>query len=256
MEFFSEALGTGTRIQVILPEAQQGIGQAGKAVGGRGGAPVLYLLHGLSDDETIWARRTSIERYAAAKGLAVVMPRADRSFYANEAQGNRYWDFISEELPRTVQSFFHVSGRREDTFVAGLSMGGYGALKLALRHPERYAAAASFSGVVDIVDAMRQAPHWAVFPDGLFERIFGSVQQLQGSDDDLFALLGRPAPACGRPRLYLACGGDDAFYPAHLRFVQAARQAGWAPTAREQAGAGHAWPFWDAQIQAALDWML
>ncbi len=243
-------------MQVILPEAQQGIGQAGKKSCNSSNTPVLYLLHGLSDDETIWARRTSIERYAAAKGLAVVMPRADRSFYTNELHGNRYWDFISEEVPSVVQHFFQVSSRREDTYVAGLSMGGYGALKLALSYPERYAAAASFSGVVDIVDSMQQAPHRPVFPHGLFEHIYGSVQQLQESNNDLFSLLKKPAPICGRPRLYVSCGTDDIFYPAHLRFVQAARQAGWTLTTCEAEGEGHTWPFWDNQIQAALGWMM
>ena len=96
---------------------------------------MLYLLHGLSDDDTIWLRRTSIERYVAPLGLAVVMPQVHRSFYTDEAYGGRYWTFLSEELPELVGAFFRVSQAREDTFVAGLSMGGYGALKWALRQP-------------------------------------------------------------------------------------------------------------------------
>ena len=142
VDFYSEALGSGTGMNVLLPEAAQGIGFDASA--GTGALPVLYLLHGLSDDHTAWMRRTSLERYAASRRLAVVMPCGGRSFYTNEAHGGRYWDFISEELPRAVQSFFPVSRRREDTFAAGLSMGGYGALKLALRHPDRYAAGQFF----------------------------------------------------------------------------------------------------------------
>ena len=107
---------------------------------------MLYLLHGLSDDHTAWLRYTSIERYATARGLAVVMPAVHRSFYADEAHGHAYWHFVSEELPAIVAAFFRLSERREDTFVAGLSMGGYGALKLGLHHPERFAAVASLSG--------------------------------------------------------------------------------------------------------------
>src|SRR5215213_10189016 len=124
-DFFSDALGLSTSMTVILPQPTQNqIGMAGKA--GEGPPPVLYLLHGLSDDDTIWLRRTSIERYVAPLGLAVVMPQVHRSFYLDEAIGNRYWTFLSEELPSVVGSFFRVSQRREDTFVAGLSMGGYG----------------------------------------------------------------------------------------------------------------------------------
>src|SRR5262245_55041248 len=115
---------------VLLPqrtEAQIGVSGAGAA----GPPPLLYLLHGLSDDHTAWLRYTAIARYADAAGLAVVMPAVQRSFYTNEAHGHRFWDFVSEELPSVVHSFFQVSSEPSETFVAGLSMGGYGALKLA-----------------------------------------------------------------------------------------------------------------------------
>jgi S-formylglutathione hydrolase FrmB len=131
---------------------------------------VLYLLHGLSDDHTAWSRYTSIGRYAEAAGLAVVMPAVHRSFYANESAGHRYWDFVSEELPEVVRTFFQVSDRSEDTFVAGLSMGGYGAVRLALTFPGRYAAAASMSGALDIVRAMADPSRTE-----LSRRIFGDA---------------------------------------------------------------------------------
>src|SRR3712207_8083321 len=117
---------------VLLPQRTAGqIGLAGAARGAAEGAghPTLYLLHGLSDDDTIWLRRTSIERYAAPLGLAVVMPQVHRSFYADQAYGGRYWSFLSEELPGLVASLFRVSDRREGTFVAGPSVGGHGGFK-------------------------------------------------------------------------------------------------------------------------------
>src|SRR3954452_11495359 len=150
-DFFSDVLEVGTSMTVLLPQAGEGqIGVTGARPDPEAGFPVLYLLHGLSDDSTAWLRYTSIERYAAPLGLAVVMPDVQRSFYADEAHGAAYWTFLSEELPEVVGSFFRVSDRREDTFVAGLSMGGYGALKWALRAPERFAAAAVLSGAVDV----------------------------------------------------------------------------------------------------------
>src|SRR5215216_920350 len=125
-DFFSETLSLSTTMTVILP--QQTSTQIGMTGAQREGPPpVLYLLHGLSDDDTIWLRRTSIERYVAPLGLAVVMPQVHRSFYTDEAAGGRYWTFLSEELPEIVSRFFWVSTTRADTFVAGLSMGGYGA---------------------------------------------------------------------------------------------------------------------------------
>jgi len=145
-DFFSEALGLSTSMCVILPQATGGgqIGMASAAAAKQ--HPALWLLHGLSDDHTIWQRRTSIERYVAPLGLAVVMPAGGRSFYADMAHGLRYWTFLSEELPALARSFFPLSEAREDNFVAGLSMGGYGAFKWALRCPQQFAAAASLSG--------------------------------------------------------------------------------------------------------------
>ena len=136
--FHSDALGMAASMNVILPQKSRTQIGMGGAEAAAEGAPVLYLLHGLSDDHTIWMRRTSIERYAATTGLVVVMPSVNRSFYNNTPDGMRFWDYISEELPALLPTFFHVSTRREDTFVAGLSMGGFGAFKLALNHPDRY----------------------------------------------------------------------------------------------------------------------
>jgi len=130
-DFFSDALQVGTSMTVVLP--QQTEEQIGVTGGGSDGPPpLLYLLHGLSDDHSAWHRYTAIARYAEKAGLAVVMPAVHRSFYTNEAHGHRYWDFVSEELPAVVHEFLRVTDRPEETFVAGLSMGGYGALKLAL----------------------------------------------------------------------------------------------------------------------------
>src|SRR5215208_5232831 len=102
-ELFSESLMRATTVTVILPQAteeQIGLVEPSRlaAVARQSGQPpigppVLYLLHGLSDDHTAWQRYTSVERYAVARGLAVVMPAVDRSFYANEARGYRYWDW-------------------------------------------------------------------------------------------------------------------------------------------------------------------
>ena len=125
-DFFAESLGMGTSMVVLMPQAASGIGMEGADGGQAPGdaVPVLYLLHGLSDDCTIWERRTSIERYATEKGIAVVMPEVRRSFYCDEEAGEKYWTFVVEELPELVARTFHVSTAREDTFVAGLSMGG------------------------------------------------------------------------------------------------------------------------------------
>lgn len=215
-----------------------------------GPPPVLYLLHGLSDDDTIWLRRTSIERHVAPLGLAVVMPQVHRSFYADEASGGRYWTFLTEELPELVGSFFRLSADRDSTFVAGLSMGGYGALKWALRQPGRFAAAASLSGAFQI-ERLRtgrvrpEDPH-------LFTRVFGD-RQVTGTPDDLWWLLEQAEPAA-LPALFVGCGTEDALYPDNIGFVEACAEARVAVTSSFSAGE-HEWGLWDAQIQQVLAWL-
>ncbi len=245
-DFFSDVLEVGTSMTVLLPQAtEEQIGVSGPARTTGGGFPVLYLLHGLSDDSSAWLRFTSIERYAAELGLAVVMPQVGRSFYADEVHGGRYWTFLSEELPAVVGSFFNVSDRREDTFVAGLSMGGYGAVKWALHQPERFAAAATLSGGLDLV-ALSTVP-WRA---DLFQRVFdGRI----GPEDDLFSLLAS-ADVEALPSFYVGCGTEDHLYSSSLRFVDEATAAGLDVHVDLRPGE-HEWGLWDATIRDVLAWL-
>lgn len=237
-DFWSDALELATSMTVVLPDE------------GEAPPPVLYLLHGLTDDATGWTRSTSIERYAEAKGLAVVMPQAHRSFYANETYGMRFWDFLADELPRTVERFFRVSTRREDTYVAGLSMGGYGAFKWALRRPERFAAAASLSGALDLayIQQFDLRPHMRE----VVARVLAG-RTVEGSDEDLMNLVQTADPA-KLPRLMLRCGTEDHTLAQNERFVQACAKAG-VPLDSGFGPGAHDWVYWDAQIQAVLEWM-
>jgi len=233
----SEVLGLDTSMTVILPDDPAGPPP-----------PVLYLLHGLTDDDTAWVRYTSVERYSAPLGLAVVMPQVHRSFYADEAGGGRYWTFLSEELPALVEGYFRVSTRREDTFVAGLSMGGYGALRWALRAPERFAAAASMSGVLDV--GVLEHREWPEDPH-MVERIFGGRGPAES--DDLLRLVARADPA-RLPALHVSCGTGDALLTGNHRFLDAAGAAGVAVTSAFGPGE-HDWAYWDARIQDVLAWL-
>ena len=249
VDFFSDSLSLSTSMTVLLPQrTTTQIGMSGTATAGP--PPVLYLLHGLSDDDTTWLRRTSIERYVAPLGLAVVMPQVHRSFYTDEHYGGRYWTFLSEELPDLVSSWFRVSDRREDTFVAGLSMGGYGALKWALRQPDRFAAAASLSGALDIV-GRHSGPVREEDPR-LFDRIFGDTDPA-GTPDDLFALVHRAEPAA-LPALYVCCGEQDELVDGNRAFLDTCATAS-VPVTTSFGPGEHDWAYWDSTIQDVLAWL-
>lgn len=246
--FFSDALGVSTSMNVLLPQpvSEAQVGMAGAAE--KKAYPVLYLLHGWSDDESIWMRRTSVERYAASLGLVVVMPRVELSFYQNMASGMPFWDFISEELPRLCRAWFPVSALREDTFAAGLSMGGYGALRLGLARPDRFAAVASLSGAVDIHYPLTEPERAAKIP-----AIFGSARDLSGSDVDLFHLA-ELLPRQTAPAIYQCCGTEDFLYQDNLRFRDHLRSLDLDLTYEDGPGS-HEWGYWDAMIQKALAWL-
>ena len=175
VNFFSETLGLLSTMYVLLPQRTLSDAQSKRRPKYR----TLYLLHGHSDDHTAWMRWSSIEKYAEGLNLAVVMPAVHLSFYNDMAFGPAYWQFISEEVPALVRDMFSLSSKRGDNFVAGLSMGGYGAFKMALTHPERYAAAASLSGAVDINDVVSVKKGDPLNKDWLVEmhNVFGDLKQ-------------------------------------------------------------------------------
>lgn len=250
-DFFSEVLGISTSICVILPQSTTSqIGMKGSIVKEK--YPTLYLLHGLSDDHTIWQRRTSIERYVSSMGLAVVMPNAGRSFYTDMKHGYKYFTYITEELPEIARQFFPLSEKREDNFIAGLSMGGYGAFKIALSYPEQYAAAASLSGALDMAKLAKLDAN--LDKDELYN-IFGDLDLINNSKNDLFYLTKKVlASNSPKPKLYQCCGTEDFLYENNQTFRNFITEANLDYTYNEGPGV-HDWTYWDAEIQKILNWL-
>ncbi|PKO15837.1 MAG: esterase [Chloroflexi bacterium HGW-Chloroflexi-10] len=210
---------------------------------------VLYLLHGLSDDASAWQRYSSIETYANAYGLVVVMPSVGRSFYVDQPNGQAYFAYITEELPRYLADVFGLLPRREDTLIAGISMGGYGAFKAAFLHPELYHAAASLSGVLsmriltDIPDDKRHAE---------FALLFGDLSKLAGSAHDPELWLKNAAQnSAALPKLYMACGRQEDLYPLNVYYHKLCQSLG-VDINYHEADGKHDWLFWDIQIRRFL----
>ena len=238
-----ETIKVNLPLDIILPDPGQ-----------MGGVPVaqrkvLYLLHGLGDDASAWQRYSAIETYAAVYGLVVVMPSVGRSFYVDLPNGQSYFTYLTDELPHYLADVFGLTPPREDTLIAGCSMGGYGAFKAAFLRPELFSVAASFSGFLSLefLKAYPNDPRRAEF-----STLFGDLEKLTGSEHDPAVWLKNAASHPSKlPHLYIACGRQEDVYPLSMLFNAACHSLGIATEYYEE-DARHDWFFWNTQIQRFL----
>ena len=233
LHFHSPALAKACSMTVIVPEGSVGTPPF----------PVCYLLHGLSDDHTSWARRTSIERYVADLPLIVVMPDGGRGFYCDAVDGPAYERYLLEDVIGFVDRTFHTIAERQGRVIGGLSMGGYGALKLALKYPQLFCSAVAHSAALDV---RRRIERPEVAEE--MRRIFGPAPG--GGPDDPYAL----AATMDRtllPALRLDCGLEDGLLEENRAFHHHLAHLGIPHEYAECPGA-HTWEYWDCHIQEAL----
>ncbi|HEY3377051.1 MAG TPA: alpha/beta hydrolase family protein [Armatimonadota bacterium] len=226
INYFSAALEKQSAMYAILPT-------------GDGPFRTMYMLHGLSDDYTIWLRRTSIERYADELGICVVLLDGARSFYTDAENGGAKYEQHILESVAFIDRTLHTVNAPEARGIGGLSMGGYGAMKLGLKHPEIFGSVASHSGVLDLATFVDLGNN----PE--FTAIFGAHV---APTEDCFALAETPG---AKPALYIDCGEDDFLIEHNRRFHAHLTQLGIAHEYAEYPGA-HSWEYWDQHVPAAL----
>lgn len=256
MHFESEYLRGNTEVFVLLPDKPQKedakrFYAAGKKY------RVLWLLHGTYGDASDWVRKTMIELYASERNLIVVMPSALNSNYANWEHfsiGYNMYDYLTDELMPLIYGWFPASDKREDNYIAGLSMGGRGACVYAFNHPEKFAAAA-------VLSASPRDNAWIKAYDArLWERTEGCIENRGGweayeaSYENTWRILDeRSAKKEELPRLYFACGTEDFLIDSFRHFRKHAEQQKIDATFEEIEGYTHEWRFWNLTIEKALD---
>jgi len=248
----SNALEMETVINVILPHdrAPKSFARPFK---------VLYLHHGYSDNASAWVRNTSVERYSWLYNVAVVMPEVQHSFGVDMDSGMKYFKYVSEELPNLCTDMFNISKKREDTLVAGLSMGGYVALKCAISHPERFSCCASFSGVTDVVSRIGalDSAEWRKEKAA----IFGMEKQITLENDVhlLTKKLAKESLKKGSkiklPKILLTCGKDDFLYQDNLTYCDLMANLPYDFKFMDWEGC-HNWDFWDESIKIMMKYFL
>lgn len=253
---FSPSVGGQTFVTVMLPigaEYESTI-QPGEKF------QTLWLLHGGGGNSSEWARMTDIERIALNHKLAVVMPDVGSNFYSDLPNGPQYFKFVADELPAFLRKHFPMSDKREDNFVAGLSMGGFGAAKCAFNYPERYGAVGLMStGPMNPIQLMKVMEHLRadgrVRGDEWYQKLFGGKDKIPCSCNDIWFLLERAVQEKRElPLIYDCCGTEDMTYAGFLAFQRFARRIGLDVTFEEGPGC-HDWDFWEEYLHKFIAWL-
>lgn len=236
----SRILGKQTTARVIYPDS------------GTPPFPVLYLLHGRSDDSSSWSRNSRIENHAGAFPMIVVMPDGYRGFYTDNERGPAYARHIGEELPAYIERTFQAQTARGGRAIGGLSMGGYGALRVGLGQPDRFCSIHSHSGALDGWETLERL--WKATPDPAgpdvlveLEAVFGKSPS--GSRHDLLELA--KSARDNLPAIRIDCGTEDCLLEANRTFTRELATENIPHTYLEHPG-GHDWNYWDTHIREAL----
>lgn len=239
----SDYLGSNKEVTVILPNPHTWEGD-------REPMKVLYLLHGLGDDHTFWSRRTNIEDFVSDRNLMVVMPDGDVSWYCDMVHGKKYFSYLTEELPYFIKTMFNVSTKREDTFIGGASMGGYGAFKAGMTCPEKYGKVFTYSAAVDLTVLQQWIDH------DLMENAMGPYEEAVKTNANSF-ILAEEAKASGKelPEVYIWCGTEDFLYQASINLRDKLTELGIKHQYHECPGT-HEWPCWNGALPDTINWLL
>lgn len=233
----SQSLEFGMHVNVIMPEK----------IPPKEGFKTLYLLHGYFGDYTDWLYASNIIRYAERYDLVIVMPDGRNSYYVNHPKGLRFEDYITKDLIRRIEETFRVSSSQKDRYIAGLSMGGFGALYLGLHHSELFSKVAALSPVIEIqnmedhFDQQERVYH--------FHTLFGKTE-IKESHLDLY----KCAQEMKDQALYISIGKDDFLIEENRRFHMFLNEHNISHSYEEKNGT-HNWDFWDDVIQDVLKWL-
>lgn len=278
LEFFSKSLMVMTQVSVLMPSVSVREDPKEFYTSGRK-YKVLWLLHGGNSNHMDWIKYTNITQYAENRDLIVVMPNvlnSDYSNYTSFADGFNVWDFIPNELMPMIHNWLPASSKREDNFIAGMSMGGNGALMFALAYPELFGGVAVLSSTAREIEylrplagltseQMREAakdPILCPGPNGTGMRQkevnqvckYPTVQDFLNSCENAWDRLPEAVAKGDMPKMYVCCGTQDQnVYPRYLRFCSYLKQLGVEAFCEEYEGYGHEYPMWDIAIQKAMD---
>lgn len=257
VNFYSNSLMRTATVNVIIPtDKRTNLGQLAAPAK----FPVLYLLHGILGNHTDWISGTTVQSLADTYNLCVVMPCGDNKFYVDSTKtGDLYGTFISEELPDFIERTFPVYTDREHTYLAGLSMGGFGAAVNGLKHPEKFGYLGLFSAALiknNIINS-RNTNVQDLLTKKNYETMFDlrNAKDYEGSVNDYDALAEKlAASGAEKPQIWMACGTEDSLYGADEAFAKKLKELGYKVRWSKWKGA-HNWVFWQECIVKFIPWL-
>lgn len=223
----------------------------------------LYLLHGFSGNTTDWITGSSAMEISRKYNVAIVMPSGENSFYLDrKGTGNAYETYIAEELPEYIQKTYKLSDKREDVFIGGLSMGGFGALRLGIKYNRRYGAAFGLSSALITDDIANRSPDNiddctnALADYDYYASVFGDLSKLENSDaNPKFIVRRHIENGEGFPRIFMACGTEDFLIENNRDFKNFLSENKIDVTYYESPGI-HEWKFWNEYLEPAVVWAI
>lgn len=250
IQFYSQALNRQVPYKVIIP-IDGPISDEDTSLSDSN-FRTLYLLHGMMGNNSDWLRNTNINQLAYDYNIAVVMPSGDNSFYIDhKASGNFYGEYIGRELVEETRKLLPLSTEKEGTFIAGLSMGGYGAIRNGLKYPHTFGAIAGMSSVTMSASFSFETLPWK---RELYEGIFGNLDNLEGTENDLEMLVKNLSDSMDIPRMYISCGTEDYLIENNRRFRNFLVSEKINHKYEESQG-GHDWIFWNTYLEKVFKWL-
>jgi len=241
VKYHSEILGMPVEMAVVLPQS---------ITENRQTFPTLYLLHEMGDGHTSWLRKTSLERYIDELSLAVVMPAGHTSYYTDMYHGKSYFTFITEELPAICENMFPLSQSKNERFIAGNGIGGYGALKAGLSASHTFSLAAAFSSPIDIMRIVNRIDKQKAVD------IYGQVDEISNSTENVYvaaeALLNVNKPL---PEIYLSCNAENGLLEENDSFNTYLLNLGVRTTFEKTMDEQTNWKYWDHSLDKFISWL-
>lgn len=254
-DFFSKVLMRRVPIMAVLP-TDRVVQDEYEEIPPKG-YKTMYLLHGITDNDTDWLTGTRIKLWATERNMAVIMPSGDNSFYIDTPSGSDYGEYIGRELVEQTRRMFPLSRIREDTFLAGQSMGGFGAIRNGLKYHNTFGSIIALSAALHIFEpgynhSAQDSPK-TLGP-------FGDINKASVSDKNPRVLVQelvrkrKEDPSTLIPRIYMDCGRQDFLHAANMTFLQYLKENDMDVTYQDDNGI-HGWDYWDKRMPYALDWL-